>query len=62
MLGHSQNTKSIFLAEWPDGYFIFQYLAVYIIENLLSRIKIAKVGTIFTTPNQDHSKNFTKTV
>ena len=36
------------IAVWPDDYIIFQSLALYIIENLPSRLKIAKVGTKFT--------------
>lgn len=30
---------------WPDGYIVYQSMVVFIIENLHSSIKMAKVGT-----------------
>ena len=48
---------------WPDGFIIFQSLAVYNYENLLHSIKFAKVGTnVCLKSNQNNCKNFWKTV
>ena len=44
---------------WPDCCIIFQSLAVYMIENLPSSIKIVKLGTnVCQIANQNHTKNF----
>ena len=48
---------------WPDGFIIFQSLAVYNYENFLHSIKFAKVGTnVCLKSNQNNCKNFWKTV
>ena len=40
-------------AVWPNGYVIFQSLAIYVIKNLPHSIKIAKVSTkVFQKPNK----------
>ena len=55
--------KPTTISDWPDGYIIFQSLAVYIIENLPIGINIVKVGTqVCQIPNQNHSINCPKPV
>ena len=51
------------IAVWPDDYIIFRSLALCIIENLSSRMKIAKVGTKFTKSQiKSVPKKFPRTV
>ena len=47
-------------AVWPDGFVIFQSLAIYNNDNMRSSIKIAKVGTKFCQILNKPYQNLTK--